>query len=340
MSLRIDVSAPTPDPIPHDAALLALDWGTTRLRAFLMAADGRILATHESPQGLGALAGQGAAAFEAALQTLCADWPLDGLPAIAGGMVGAVGGWREAPYRDCPAALATLADPALAVQVDCARVRGGRLTLLPGLRWLPPAPELPDVMRGEEVQIAGALALQPALEADSWLLLPGTHAKWARVRDGRVLHFSTHMTGELYALLRRQSLLARLMPAEDAAADAADPHGAGWLAGLAQAARARPGDLGHALFGARTLGLSNRLPSAELPGYLSGLLIGQELRCGLQALTADPAPLVLIGEAALCARYADALRQLAPQQPAPLQLGNTAPHGLWHCARRAGWLDG
>jgi 2-dehydro-3-deoxygalactonokinase len=196
-----------------------------------------------------------------------------------------------------------------------------RITIVPGLMH---DGAQPDVMRGEETQIVGALALHPELAAQSCLVLPGTHAKWARVEAGRVTGFSTHMTGELYALLRQHSVLARLMPA------VAAPSSEGFLAGV-DAARNR-GALGHQLFAVRSLGLFRRLPPEQLQDYLSGLLIGHEISHELAA--AAPARLALIGEPALCGRYAQALARFGLS--APLQLDNTAPAGLWRLAQTLG----
>lgn len=328
-------TTPTPAPRPAEApALLGLDWGTTRLRAFLLAADGRVLAEAHSPHGLRHLPPPGGVAgFEAALAQVAgawrAQWP--DLPLLAGGMVGSQQGWREAPYLDCPARPADLLAHAVAVPL----ADGGLLHIAPGLRHRPVGGP-PDVMRGEEVQIAGALASQAAPELV--VLLPGTHAKWARVSRGQILDFCTHMTGELFALLRQHSLLAQLMPD---AAIAPEPAAAeqGFQHGLQLAAQAGPGDLGHQLFAVRTLGLDRQLPAEALPDLLSGLLIGHELRAGLAWLQRSGAagwPLVLVGDDALCQRYAQALQHFG--QPVAAQLGNTAPQGLAHMAAADGWL--
>jgi len=290
--------------------LIGLDWGSTRLRAFLFGANGAVLDTRESARGASTLAGE--AAFAQAFAAITQGWPA--LPVLACGMVGSQHGWREAPYAPCPADAAALA--AHALRLD------GRIAIVPGLLH---DGARPDVMRGEETQIVGALALHPELAAHACLVLPGTHAKWARVEAGRVTGFATHMTGELYALLRRQSVLARLMPAEDGA-----PSSEAFLAGV-DAAR-EGGALGHQLFAVRTLGLFGRLPPAQLPDYLSGLLIGHEIAHELG--TGQPQPLALIGDPALCGRYALALARFG--QAAPLRLDNTAPAGLWRLAQTLG----
>ena len=279
-----------------DPALLAVDWGTTALRGALLAADGRVLAERAAPRGLlGIAPGGWADAFEAEFGTWRAAHP--GLPCLMAGMVGSRQGWVEAPYCPCPAGAADLAAHLLWLQP-------GQVAIVPGLST--DHAGLPDVMRGEETQVVGALRLLGLSEADSALfVLPGSHSKWVTVQAGRITGFATHMTGECYALLRGQSILARTLPADDAA----------WVPeafdrGVAQARQ--PGGLLHHLFSVRTLALFDRLDAAGLACYLSGLVIGEELRAQLTAdrPLAKPAAarsVVLIGSAALTARYQRAL---------------------------------
>ncbi|MFT7773331.1 2-dehydro-3-deoxygalactonokinase [Roseateles sp.] len=300
------------------ARLIALDWGSTRLRAYLLGADGSVLASRESGNGASTLSGE--AAFAQAFAAIRGDWPA--LPVLACGMVGSQHGWREAPYAPCPADASALAQHALRLDE--------RFWILPGLMH---NEARPDVMRGEETQIVGALALHPELAEQSCLVLPGTHSKWARVEAGRVTGFATHMTGELYALLRQHSVLARLMPAEGASAPSSGASPA-FLAGV-DAGR-EDGALSHQLFAVRTLGLFKRLTPEQLPDYLSGLLIGHEIAHELAA--GAPARLALVGAPALCERYVQALGRfgLDSGQRAPLQLDNTAPAGLWQLAQTMG----
>ncbi|MBV8034117.1 2-dehydro-3-deoxygalactonokinase [Roseateles sp.] len=297
--------------VTSPARLIALDWGSTRLRAFLLGSDGTVLASRQSEQGASTLSGE--AAFAAAFEAIQGDWPA--LPVLACGMVGSQHGWREAPYAPCPADAAALARHALKLHQ--------RFWILPGLMH---DGALPDVMRGEETQIIGALARHPELAVQCCLVLPGTHSKWARVEAGRVMGFATHMTGELYALLRQHSVLARLMPADGTPA----PSSGAFVAGV-DAAR-EDGGLGHQLFTVRTLGLFKRLPPEHLPDYLSGLLIGHEIAHELAS--GAPARLAVVGDPALCDRYAQALGRFGLD--APLQLDNTAPAGLWRLAQTMG----
>ncbi len=323
------------------ARLIALDWGTSSLRAFLLGEDAEVLEQRATDHGILHLPPPGGrAGFEAAFAEVAADWlqQWPALPVVASGMVGSAQGWQEVPYVPCPADVSALAADAVRIATPL----GKDLWLVPGLRYEPPD-AAPDVMRGEEMQIAGALEAQPAWAARACVVLPGTHSKWARIEGGRVFGFDTHMTGELYAVLRQHSILGRLMPEAAAAARSDDQGNAAqskaFTAGV-QAARAnRPGALGHQLFAVRTLGLSGRLAPEALGDYLSGLLIGHELVAGLAASAAaraDGAPLVLIGEAALCRRYVEALAVFDARAEAVLD--NTAPRGLWAFARAAGLL--
>ncbi|MEO6279003.1 MAG: 2-dehydro-3-deoxygalactonokinase [Roseateles sp.] len=293
------------------ARLIALDWGSTRLRAFLLGADGAVLETRQSNDGASTLSG--ADVFARALADLVGDWRADHpkLRLLACGMVGSQHGWREAAYVRCPADAAALASQALAID--------DALSIVPGL--VDDAAQ-PDVMRGEETQIVGALALNPELAENACLVLPGTHSKWARVSAGRVTGFATHMTGELFALLRQHSVLSRLMPSDGSSP--ASPEA--FLKGVGAAQE--EGGLAHQLFAVRTLGLFKQLAPEQLPDYLSGLLIGHEIASELQRA---PQRLALIGDPALCGRYAQALHHLG--HAAPLQLDNTAPAGLWQLAQ-------
>jgi 2-dehydro-3-deoxygalactonokinase len=304
--------------------LIGLDWGTSSVRAFLMR-DGKVIDTRTSADGVQALAGGGEAAFERAFAALARPWLQNApaTPVVACGMVGSAQGWREAPYLDCPADAAALARHAATLR----SAGGATIRIAPGVRHLPGAGRAPDVMRGEETQVFGALACQPAWRQGACFVLPGTHSKWVTLRDGRIEALATYMTGELFALLRTHSILGRLMPAGSDATAAGAP-GEGFERGLHEARAAlAPGELLHALFSVRTRGLMQQL--------CRRLLIGSELGAAF-ARESSSLPLVLVGEPALCRRYADALRLW--QRPPAACLDNTAPAGLWSLAVAAGWL--
>lgn len=330
----MDRSVTSSNGLPTAApVLIALDWGTSSLRGFLMDGSAHILAERSSAHGIQNLPQPGAAGFEAALTGLCGDW-LDAhptLPVVAGGMVGSAQGWVEAPYVATPADATILADKSARVVTTA----GHRIVIAPGVLH-DPAGGIPDVMRGEEIQIAGALAEDAGWGRNACIAMPGTHSKWVRIADGRIIGFSTYMTGELFAVLKTHSLLGRLMPA-GVDAKPEDEEEA-FAIGIRAAQSAGPGDLPHQLFATRTLGLTKRLPAEALAHYLSGLLIGHELRSGLALLAEMPAgtPLLLIGDPGLCRRYTRGLAAFGITPTA--QLGNTAPRGLFQFAAAAGLL--
>jgi len=311
--------------------LLALDWGTSSLRAFLMR-DGKIVATRQSAHGIQHLPAQGTAGYEQAFAGIAGDWVRQwpAMPVVACGMVGSAQGWKEAPYVRCPADIKTLAGQSAVV----ASGLGPDILIAPGVLF--DAPDaLPDVMRGEEIQIAGALLANPQWARHSCMLLPGTHSKWAWIEDGRIVRFSSYLTGELFAVLCKHSILGRLMPSEPG--DTREPDFAAFQLGMDTARHGGPGDFSHQIFGARTLGLTGRLPAASLSDYLSGLLIGQELVSGLAGAGGlDEVPLVMIGAPALCQRYARSLEYFG--KTAEAVLDNTAPVGLWNLAMAAGLI--
>lgn len=318
--------------------LIALDWGTSSLRGFLMGDDGAVIAQRASAHGIQNLPVPGQAGFEQAFAALCEPWVgrWPHLPVVAGGMVGSAQGWVEAPYVACPADVSELARHAGRVTT----ADGRTILIAPGVLDAP-ADAPPDVMRGEEIQIAGALADNPPLADRACIVMPGTHSKWVAVAAGRIVRFNTYMTGEVFAVMQRHSILGRLMTAPaDGDADDTAAADAAFMQGVAAARDSRPGDLLNQLFSARTLGLTHRLPGTVLKDYLSGLLIGQELTSGVARLKArsdELPPIVLIGDDGLCGSYSRAMT-LFGVAPAAL-LGNTAPSGLFRFAVATGVLS-
>lgn len=271
---------------PSSPGLLAIDWGTSSLRGARIAPDGRVLDERSCARGIMTVPAGG---FEAVLEEHFGDWRVDGSLTLVSGMAGSRQGWLEAPYCPCPAGFAELGGRL--VWPDSMRPQAP-LGIVPGLSCEDGG--VPDVMRGEEIQIFGAMQLT-GLQAGRFVL-PGTHSKWAEVQDGRVLRFRTFMTGEFYALLRQHSILGRTLHAEAAF----DPEA--FLQGVDRA-RATGGLLHHA-FSARTLSLFDRMDADALASYLSGLVIGAELQ-GQQPTPGEP--VVLIGSETLTAHYALAL---------------------------------
>jgi 2-dehydro-3-deoxygalactonokinase len=301
----------------NQAALIAVDWGTSNLRTALLDGAGRAVETRSAPGGVMAVQGGG---FLAALQALCGDWiERHARPVIASGMIGSRQGWKEAPYVDCPAGLAQAA--ARLTRVDLtARVA---LHIVPGLRCTG-ADGQDDVMRGEETQLWGA-----ALPAGSCCVLPGTHAKWAWLGEGgAITAFQTYMTGELYALLTTHSILGRLMHFGHARPQSFEQ---GVQLGLAEHANAT-----HAIFAARTAGLMGRIEAEGLPDFLSGVLIGIEIGSATQYCKVSA--VTVLGDEALCSRYESALGLAGiatTRAPA-----DATTRGQWRVAEQAGLVEG
>jgi len=266
--------------------LLAVDWGSSSLRGALIAPDGEVVEERAFARGILTVA---PGEFPAVFDSCFGAWMNPETLCLISGMAGSQQGWLEAPYCPCPAGFDDIAG-------QLAWVEPGRIAIVPGLSI--ETGGAPDVMRGEETQVFGALQLLGLDNAR--LVLPGTHSKWVTVSNRRVTDFSTWMTGELYALLRQHSILARTLPATDPAPDAA-----AFEQGVAHALRSQ--GLLHTAFSTRTLSLFKRMATDALPSYLSGLVIGEELKS--QSLQHGDS-VVLMGAPALTARYEQALALL------------------------------
>lgn len=272
------------------AALLACDWGTTNLRAWTLDADGQVLTGRDFALGVSTLqAGEAAARFKSEVRPALGA---EGLPAVLCGMIGSNLGWTVAPYVDCPVGLDDLARQLVAPEAGADWVR-----IIPGVRG-EGLGGAGDVMRGEETQLFGWLALNPDRARGRQVVChPGTHAKWMLLEDGRLTRFVTAMTGELFAVLRKHSVLRSDASPDDPAAFAEGLAAAG--EGDAFAAR---------LFTARARVVGKGKPADSTPAYLSGLLIGAEVASVPQLLGVTPeAPVAVLGDAALCALYSQAL---------------------------------
>jgi 2-dehydro-3-deoxygalactonokinase len=265
--------------------MIAVDWGTSSLRAARLDDAGRAIEEREFARGILTVPAGG---FPQVLGEACGDWMQGGeaLTLICG-MAGSQQGWKEAPYAQCPASLRDIAS-------QLTWVEAGRIAIVPGLTC--EIDGAPDVMRGEETKAFGVLALLGA--QDATIVMPGTHCKWTCARAGRIESFATFMTGEFYAVLRQHSIFARTLPADDGELDES-----AFLEGVKHAARA--GNLLHAAFSARTVSLFDRIAKAAAPSYLSGLLIGEELRAAPRGEA-----VVLVGADKLTRRYALAFDHL------------------------------
>ena len=251
--------------------VIAVDWGTSSFRAYRLGPVGEISDRRTSDGGILHIA---PGAFPEALRTEIGAWLNEDPTALVmmSGMIGSRQGWLEVPYRDCPCDLAGLVDGLKRVDWPEAEV-----WIVPGLIDRA-VPGLPDVMRGEETQILGALEQLTADEA--LICLPGTHSKWVTARAGTIAGFATYMTGEVYDLLQRHSILGRLMTADAVEADRAFSEGV---------ARGAGGEaLLRLLFSVRSRVLCGEMPDSGARAYLSGLLIGREVSAALRAAGERP----------------------------------------------------
>jgi 2-dehydro-3-deoxygalactonokinase len=302
-------------------ALIALDWGTSNLRASLLDTDGNAIENRSAPGGVMAVVG---GAFEQSLLALCGDWlAKHNCALIASGMIGSRQGWKEAPYLDCPADITKASRELTVIPVKLGDGQHRLLHIAPGLRFQEKSGAF-DVMRGEEIQIWGA-----RLAPGSRCILPGTHSKWAWTgSEGEVLQFQTWMTGELFGLHTKHGILGRLMQQGQ---ERMEDYRAGVKLGLVSAGKAN-----HVVFAARTAGLMGQVAPEGLPDYLSGILIGLEVA---SATAEDDSAsrnqaITLIGDDGLCERYGVALELagLAWQRSPP----DATTHGQWLIAKAAG----
>jgi 2-dehydro-3-deoxygalactonokinase len=279
------------------ATLVAGDWGTSHLRLFLCQVDGTVIDRLDGP-GAASVHGD----FPGVLDALLAGWTRQygALPVVLCGMVGSSLGWILAPYAECPASAERIAQA-------CVELHGGRVHIVPGLSCRNRL-NAPDVLRGEETQILGALHLNASLRSGSHLLcLPGTHTKWALLEDGSVREFLTAPTGELFALLCRHSILVsdqHLQLDLHAVADGPD-----FEHGLMQVRRFPTASLLHRLFECRSRRLTADLAPEDAMPLLSGMLIASDVQGAVRLFGAPGVrtTVQLIGTPRLTELYARAL---------------------------------
>jgi len=282
-------------------ALIGVDWGSSNLRVLRIAAGGAVLDRRADPRGA---AGLQPGDFPEVLAAVAGDWLTDDAPVLVCGMAGARNGWAEVPYRSCPATAADLAAGLVRPDPDRAAA------IVPGVAFSPGG-VLTDVMRGEETQVVG-------LAADGVVVAPGTHSKWIVIEDSRIVSVRTSLTGELFAAIRKATMLGAGMgePGVDIAA---------FRRGVERSLHER--DLGAALFSVRVEALAGRLAPFEAADYLSGLLIGAEVAGQDAARLAGP--LTLVGDPALSARYAEALDLAGARDVRVADAEQATAAGLW-----------
>lgn len=267
---------------------IAVDWGTTNRRGYRIDADGRCGDEFEDDRGVLSVRDGDFGAAVAEIRSRLGDRPL-----LLAGMIGSNRGWIEAPYVPCPAGLDELAGALVWADEQTA--------IVPGVC----DPRRHDVMRGEEMQLLGAVA-EGMIPPGSLVCHPGTHNKWVEVAGGRIATFRTIMTGELFNLLREHSVLSDLL-AEPA--EAGDAFEAGVRDGLA-------GDIQAQLFSVRARVLLGKSRREDAPSYASGLLIGGDVRIGLGSV-APATQVVVMGRPELTRLYAAAIA-IAGREPVEL----------------------
>jgi 2-dehydro-3-deoxygalactonokinase len=292
--------------------LITVDWGSSNFRAFRMTDAGEIMERRSSPGGiLNIQDGQ----FAEALLAQVGDWVAAGEKRILlCGMVGSRQGWVETEYLTCPVGLEDLA--ASVIRVPLA---GVEVLLMPGITGTD-SDGIPEVIRGEETEAMGML---DACGGAGLVCLPGTHSKWINLKDYKIISFITCMTGDVFSALRNCTILSRIMTTGTTVDNEA------FLRGVV-----RSGDTGgllHHLFSVRTLALTNQLKEEASASYLSGLLIGHEVR----AVMPPEAHVHLVGAAQLCSLYTQAIDACGGSFT--VENEDAAARGLAAIGRRLSW---
>jgi len=274
-----------------NAKMIGLDWGTTSFRAFLIDQDGHVLDQKTNENGILAVPNND---FEGVLISAIKVW-LDqhpALPIVASGMITSRNGWLETPYLSLPANINDFANAltplTLSNDIVIHFITGASYENENGV---------PDIMRGEETQIIGEVEASD----NEIFLLPGTHSKWAITQDEKIIGFTSFMTGEVYAVLKEHTILGALMKECGSLNDDA------FLKGVLMQQKQDISIL-HQIFTARTLALFDKLENEDIADYLSGLLIGEEIKSALNQYDANKETIIkIIGRGDLAARYARAL---------------------------------
>jgi len=272
-------------------ALIGIDWGTSSLRAFLISAQGDVLDKLQAPAGIMQVKDND---FDGVLSRLLEPWPKT-IPLIASGMITSRNGWVETAYLPLPAGADQLADA-----LEPRRMANGlQIHFVTGVTTKHKG--APDVIRGEETQIVGAVE---AGLPDGLFVMPGTHSKWVTVRKGSIVDFSTYMSGEIFAALRHHTILGTLMKNSDFNEE-------GFIQGI-KAGNDAGAQLLHSLFHVRTMPLFELISEEQVADYLSGMLIGAEIN-GANSASKQQASITIVGRDDLADRYAIGLHELGYQ---------------------------
>jgi 2-dehydro-3-deoxygalactonokinase len=293
--------------------MIGVDWGTSSFRAFRIGRDGAIRDTRSALRGLDTMPDR---RFADTLREEVGPWLAAGEDhVLLSGMIGSRQGWQETPYLPCPAGAAEIAAALVEIGFDW-----GQVKLVPGLSATDEA-GVAEQMRGEETQVLGVLE---AMSGSGLACVPGAHSRWVKVENGRIVGFTTHLTGEAIAALRGHTILARRM--REGPLD-----GAPFEAGVRRSQN--PGGLLHHVFGARSQVLAGQLAETEAGAYLSGILIGNEVR---EALAGRQGQVVhVIGVPDLTVLYAQAISAYGgyPER----HDGEAVARGLALVGAQAGW---
>jgi 2-dehydro-3-deoxygalactonokinase len=292
--------------------LIGVDWGTSNFRAFRFDDAGEVIERRSYPIGiLKVQEGK----FAETLQEQVGDWIADGEKRVLlCGMVGSRQGWTEANYLQCPVTVDDLAKAVVRISFA-----GAEAMLIPGVMGTD-INDIPEVMRGEETE---AMGIVDDCDGCGLVCLPGTHTKWIELRDRSIVSFLTCMMGDAFAALRKHTILTKLMSSEAAIEEAT------FLRGVARSGDA--GGLLHHLFSVRTLALTGALTEDTTVSYLSGLLIGHEVRAVMPA----GAHIHLVGALQLCKLYQQAIA--ACGGTSTLEDEDAAARGLAAIGRRLDW---
>jgi 2-dehydro-3-deoxygalactonokinase len=294
----------------EQTGLIGVDWGLSQLRAYRIGGDGRLLESRSRDAGIASVQ---ARAFDTVLGAVLADWHdrERSVPILLCGMIGSRQGWKEAPYASCPLDLAALGKCVVPVENSLGDVRiigGAKIKNAHG-RY--------DVMRGEETQMFGLVNK----DERRMVITPGTHSKWSSMEGGAIRSFRTYMTGELYALLKKHSILGRAIPQSASEEIEDEPFQDGVRDALADP------DLPHGVFNARTLALFEPEQAGTIASYLSGLLLGYEICGASRGGITDP--IVIIGASRLAKLYKVALALAGFHEVELADANIVTARGLW-----------
>jgi 2-dehydro-3-deoxygalactonokinase len=291
--------------------MIAINWGSSNFRAYRLDLNGNVQAERTSGRGAATVPQDG---FPDAIIAEVGDWIRAGESRLLmSGMVGSRLGWKEAPYIQVPATFDQVASKVIRLEVDLVDAR-----IVPGLIGMDES-GVPEVIRGEETEMLGA---ECAISDSRYLCLPGTHTKWVRMEDATIAAFTTSMTGDVFRAIRDGTILRSVVPHIEFNQEA-------FLQGVARSIQ--PGELLHHLFGVRTLVLTGRMEEASSSSYLSGLLIGHDIKAMIRTREA----VHLIGAPELCLLYATALRWHDVRST--VEAPGAALRGLKRIAARLEW---